>query len=112
MDCLFCKIAKKEIPSSVVAETDNLLAFRDIEPQAPVHILIIPKKHISSTKELSKLNVEILGEMALLASEICKQENIEDGNRWIINTGAEGGQTVFHIHLHILGGRTMQWPPG
>ncbi len=112
MECLFCKIASKEIPAKIVAETDELLAFRDIEPQSPVHILIIPKQHISSTKELTNKNATIIGKMAFLAKEICKKENIEDGNRWVINTGIEGGQTVFHIHLHILGGRTMEWPPG
>ena len=111
--CLFCKIIKGDIAADVVDKTETALAFRDISPQARTHILVIPKKHIASTRELNKENVEYLAEMALLANKISENEGItEDGYRWVINTGADGGQTVDHIHLHLIGGRKMTWPPG
>lgn len=112
-DCLFCKIINGEIPAKIVAENDHALAFRDINPQASTHVLVIPKVHIASTRELNDDNVDALSHMALLANEISDTEEIsEDGYRWVINTGANGGQTVFHIHLHLLGGRQLNWPPG
>jgi histidine triad (HIT) family protein len=112
-DCLFCKIIKAEIPAEIVAENDHALAFRDINPQASTHVLIIPKVHISSTRDLNNENIDALSQMALLANEISDSEGIKDsGYRWVINTGNDGGQTVFHIHLHLLGGRQMNWPPG
>ena len=112
-DCLFCKIIKGEIPAEIVAENDHALAFRDINPQASTHVLIIPKVHISSTRDLNNENIDTLSQMALLANEISDSEGIKDsGYRWVINTGNDGGQTVFHIHLHLLGGRQMNWPPG
>ena len=112
-DCLFCKIIKGEIPAEIVAENDHALAFRDINPQASIHVLIIPKVHISSTRDLNNENIDALSQMALLANEISDSEGIKDsGYRWVINTGNDGGQTVFHIHLHLLGGRQMNWPPG
>jgi|TARA_B110000116_G_C16722724_1_gene529896 histidine triad (HIT) family protein len=112
-DCLFCKIIKGEIPAEIVAENDHALAFRDINPQASTHVLIIPKVHISSTRDLNNENIDALSQMALLANEISDSEGIKDsGYRWVINTGNDGGQTVFHIHLHLLGGRQMNWPPG
>jgi histidine triad (HIT) family protein len=112
-DCLFCKIIKGEIPAEIVAENDHALAFRDINPQASTHVLIIPKVHIPSTRDLNNENIDALSQMALLANEISDSEGIKDsGYRWVINTGNDGGQTVFHIHLHLLGGRQMNWPPG
>ena len=112
-DCLFCKIIKGEIPTNIVDQSEHALAFRDINPQAPVHVLIIPKKHIASCSDLNEENIHYLSEMAFLAQDIALEEKIkQDGYRWIINTGNNGGQTVFHIHLHLLGGRNMTWPPG
>ncbi len=113
VDCLFCKISAGDIPSEVVKENETVLAFRDINPQAPTHILVIPREHIASTLDLNKDNANVLADMALLAQEIAIDERIDDsGYRWVINTGAAAGQTVFHIHLHLLGGRPMTWPPG
>ena len=112
-DCLFCKIIKGEIPAEIVAENDHALAFRDINPQASTHVLVIPKVHIASTGDLNKDNIDALSHMALLANEIAISEGLTDsGYRWVINTGDDGGQTVFHIHLHLLGGRQLNWPPG
>lgn len=112
-DCLFCKIVNRDLPSSIVAETETLLAFHDIEPQAPTHILIIPKKHIATLNDLNQENQALLGEMTLLASQLAKQEGIsEDGYRLVINCNAAGGQAVYHIHMHLIGGRDCQWPPG
>ena len=112
-DCLFCKIIKGDIPADIIKHTDSALAFRDINPKAKTHILIIPKKHISSTRELNKKNIHYLSEMAVLANRIAEDEGISNnGYRWVINTGDDGGQSVYHIHLHLLGGRQMHWPPG
>jgi len=112
-NCLFCKIVKHEIPTKIISENDRCLAFRDINPTAPTHILIIPKAHIGSTREFTPENVSILFDMALLANEISESEGLTSkGYRWVINTGEEGGQTVFHLHMHLLGGRKMTWPPG
>ena len=111
--CLFCTIIKGDIPADILEQTENALAFRDINPQASTHVLIISKIHISSTRDLNKDNISILSEMALLANKIALKENItEDGYRWVINTGNYGGQTIDHIHLHLIGGRQMRWPPG
>lgn len=113
MDCLFCKIAAKEIPSSKVYEDDLVYAFRDIDPQAPVHVLIIPKEHISSVNDINDDNCAIIGHIFKVASEIAKKEGIaEDGYRIVTNTGDKAGQTVKHLHYHMLGGRSLQWPPG
>ena len=112
-DCLFCKIIEGEIPAEIVAENEYALAFRDINPQAPTHVLVIPREHIASSSELIKKNIGALSHMALLANEISIAEGVsDDGFRWVINSGSHGGQTVFHIHLHLLGGRQMDWPPG
>ena len=112
-DCLFCKIIKGEIPADIVDQSKHALAFRDINPQAPVHVLIIPKEHIPSCRDLSKENIHYLSEIASLAQKVADEENItEDGYRWVINTGDNGGQTVEHLHLHLLGGRILTWPPG
>ena len=113
MDCLFCKIAAKEIPSTTVYEDDLVYAFRDIDPQAPVHILIIPKQHIGSVNEITDDNCAIVGHIFKVAAEIAKKEGIaEDGYRVVTNIGENGGQTVSHLHYHMLGGRSLQWPPG
>lgn len=111
-DCIFCKIAQKEIPSKIVYEDDTTIAFRDVEPQAPTHVLVIPKKHVKSVMELSdkELAAHILTEVI---PKIAKDEGIaEKGFRVVANVGEDGGQTVPHLHFHILGGRSMQWPPG
>jgi len=113
MDCLFCKIAAGEIPSTKVYEDDLVYAFRDIEPQAPVHILIIPKQHIFSVNEINDENCAIVGHIFKVAAEIAKNEGVaEDGYRIVSNIGENGGQTVKHLHYHMLGGRSLQWPPG
>ena len=110
-DCLFCRIVRKEIPAQIVAETDDCLAFRDISPQAPTHVLVIPKKHVDSLIKIS--DPLIVGRMAVLAAELAKTLGVSDaGYRLVINTGDDGGQTVKHLHAHLLAGRAMHWPPG
>ncbi len=110
-DCIFCKIASGEIPASVVARTDRLVAFRDVSPQAPVHVLVIPTEHLATLEEVK--DGDLLGEMLLLARQIARDEKIAvDGYRIVLNTNRNGGQTVFHLHLHLLGGRRLTWPPG
>lgn len=110
-DCLFCKMVGGDIPVKQVAETDDCLAFRDINPQAPVHVLIVPKVHLGSLNELS--DGIAVGKMTHLAKQIAQWEGISDsGYRIVINTNADAGQSVFHLHMHLLGGRRMSWPPG
>ncbi len=110
MNCLFCRIAAGEIPSAKVYEDDHVLAFRDIDPQAPSHVLIIPKEHFDSVMEAP---VEIIGRMTEAAKLIARSEGLtEEGFRLVINTGEDGGQSVKHLHMHLLGGRSLQWPPG
>lgn len=112
-DCLFCKILDGEIPCDKVFENDEVIAFRDVNPQAPTHILVIPRKHISTVNDLTVDDKNIVAEMILSAQMVAKQEGIEDsGYRLVMNCNEGAGQTVFHIHLHILGGRGMKWPPG
>ncbi len=112
-DCLFCKMVAGEIQPDVVYETDRLLAFRDIDPKAPTHILIIPKKHISTLNDIAAEDVALMGELYLAAKEIAAQEGLaEPGYRVVMNCNEQGGQAVYHIHLHLLGGRQMGWPPG
>ena len=112
-DCLFCKIVSREIPCDKIYENDKLIAFRDIDPKAPTHILVIPKKHISSINELEISDQNLAGEILLAAKEIARIENIESsGYRTIFNTNNDGGQTVYHIHMHVMGGRQLHWPPG
>ena len=109
--CLFCRIVRKEIPATVVAETEHCVAFRDINPQAPVHLLVIPREHVASLDDAT--DPALVGRLALLAAELARKEGIADGGyRAVINTNADAGQTVFHVHLHLLGGRPMGWPPG
>lgn len=112
MDCIFCKIANKEFPTEFVYETEDLVAFKDISPQAPVHILIIPKKHISSLLEADESNVDIFGKIQLAAAKIARKLGIaQEGFRLVSNCGEHGGQTVHHLHYHLLGGKFMGWPP-
>ena len=108
--CLFCRIVRREIPAAVVAETDGALAFRDIAPQAPVHLLVIPKVHVASLADAT--DGALLGEVALLAARVAREAGIaESGYRTVLNTGADGGQTVHHLHMHVLGGAPLGWPP-
>lgn len=110
-DCLFCRIVRKDIPATLVAEDEHCVAFRDINPQAPVHILIVPRAHVASLNEAT--DPAMLGRLSLKAAELAKREGIaETGYRTVVNTNAAAGQTVFHIHLHLLGGRALRWPPG
>lgn len=112
-ECIFCAIASHKVQSKIVYEDDELVAFRDINPQAPTHILIIPRKHIASLNEASYEDVKLLGRLLIVARDIAKGEGIiEDGYRIVLNTNRGAGQSVFHIHLHLLGGRTFGWPPG
>lgn len=113
VDDLFLKIINREIPADIVYETDKILAFRDISPKAPVHILIIPKEHIETINDLETGHTEMIGELFLAAAEIAAKEGIaENGYRVVMNCNQHGGQAVYHIHLHLLGGRQMGWPPG
>ena len=112
-ECLFCKIVNNEVPCELVFENEYLLAFRDINPQAPTHILVIPRKHISTINELETEDAVLVGEILLTARNLAKVENIDqDGFRTVFNCNKDAGQTVFHIHLHLLGGRRFSWPPG
>lgn len=112
-DCLFCRIVRREIPSQIVHETDSLLAFRDIDPKAPLHVLIIPKRHIASVNDVEPTDAALLGELFVAARAIAHEQGVsEDGYRAVVNTNAGAGQTVFHIHMHLLGGRDLRWPPG
>jgi histidine triad (HIT) family protein len=112
MACLFCKIVAGEIPSKKVFEDDRVYAFRDANPQAPTHVLVVPRKHVASLAETSAEDQEMLGYLQLIVSRIAKNEGLSQGFRTVINTGPDGGQTVDHLHVHLLGGRAMMWPPG
>jgi histidine triad (HIT) family protein len=112
MNCLFCKIAQGEISANVVFEDESLLVFRDIRPQAPTHMLVIPKKHIATIAEVSDNDQPLLGKMILTAKKLAEEEGLHEGYRLVFNVNSAGGQEVYHIHLHILGGRQMIWPPG
>ena len=110
-ECLFCRIIRREIPATIVAENEHAIAFRDINPQAPVHVVVIPKQHIPSLNEAR--DAATIGHLSLLATEIARTEGLaKRGYRTVVNTNADAGQTVFHVHLHLLGGRPMGWPPG
>jgi histidine triad (HIT) family protein len=112
-DCLFCKIIAREIPGSIVYEDDRLLAFNDINPQAPTHVLIVPKRHVATLDDLAAGDDAIVGEMVRRAAAIAAERGISaSGYRTVFNTNRGAGQTVFHIHLHLIGGRPMSWPPG
>lgn len=111
-DTIFSKIIRREIPANIVYEDDLTLAFRDIHPQAPVHILVIPKKPIPKLADAEPDDQALLGQLLLTVKKVAEQEGLSNGYRVVINTGEDGGQTVYHMHLHILGGRQMAWPPG
>jgi histidine triad (HIT) family protein len=110
-NCLFCKIIRGEIPAAKLYEDDDILAFRDIAPQAPVHFLVIPKKHLTGPAAVAEEDQEVVGKMMRIGSEIARKEGIPHF-RVVYNNGSQAGQTVFHLHMHILGGRDMNWPPG
>lgn len=110
--CIFCKIVGGEIPSDVVHQDDDVVAFRDLNPQAPVHVLIVPRKHLASLNEASEEDRALLGRILLAARELASRLGIASGYRVVNNCGAPAGQSVFHIHFHLLGGRSMGWPPG
>jgi histidine triad (HIT) family protein len=112
MDCLFCRIIRGEIPAKKVYEDDETLVFEDIDPQAPTHVLIIPKKHVVDLKEGEAEDAEIIGKLHLVAAKIARERKIENGYRTVFNVGPGAGQSVFHLHLHLLGGRPLSWPPG
>ena len=110
-NCLFCRIVRKEIPAKIVAETEDCVAFRDINPQAPVHILVVPRQHIPTAKDVN--DPAVVGKLTQLAADLASREGVADsGYRLVINTNADAGQTVFHLHMHLLAGRHMAWPPG
>ena len=112
-DCIFCKIAAGEIPADLVYEDDQVVGFRDLNPQAPTHVLLIPRRHIASINELRPEDEAIIGRLYTAAAKVAAQEGFaESGYRTVINCNEDGGQTVFHVHLHLLGGRRMSWPPG
>ena len=112
-DCLFCKMARGEIQPDIVLETRDVLAFRDLNPQAPTHVLVIPRKHIESMNTLAPGDADLIAKMVDAAAEVARNEGIaQAGYRSVMNTNAHGGQSVFHLHLHVLGGRPLDWPPG
>ena len=112
-DCLFCKIVSGDIPASIVHRDEHLVAFKDINPQAPLHVLIIPRRHIATLNELGPQDDDLVGEMVRRAAAIAREHGYaERGYRTVFNCNAEAGQSVFHIHLHVLGGRALTWPPG
>lgn len=112
MDCIFCKIIIGDIPANLIYEDERVIAFNDINPQAPVHFLVIPKEHIKSANFINDDNKELIGHIIFIASKIAKEAGLEEGYRIINNCGDDGGQTVDHIHFHVLGNRKMLWPPG
>jgi histidine triad (HIT) family protein len=112
-DCIFCKIAAGEIPADKLYEDDHVLAFRDLSPQAPTHALVIPKAHIANVNALDEGNADIMGKLFLAAKQVAAAEGVaENGFRTVLNCNDHGGQTVYHLHIHLLGGRQMTWPPG
>ncbi len=111
-DCLFCKIGAKKIPGKIVYEDDRVFAFEDINPQAPVHILILPRKHFPSLTEATEEDGALLGHLLLVAAQLARERQLLEGYRTVFNSGRGAGQSVFHLHLHLLGGRSFRWPPG
>ena len=111
-DCLFCRIISGEIPAKKVYEDEYTYAFEDINPQAPTHVLVVPKKHIRGLKETTSEDAELLGRCHLAAAQIARERNIEQGYRTVLNVGLQAGQSVFHLHVHLVGGRDLKWPPG
>jgi histidine triad (HIT) family protein len=111
-DCLFCKIGEKKIPSKIVYEDADIFAFEDISPQAPTHVLLCPKKHFASLDDAAQEDAAVIGKLHLIAAKIAKDRNLQAGYRTVFNNGNGAGQSVFHLHLHLLGGRQFRWPPG
>ncbi len=112
-DCIFCKIIAGDIPAEIIYQNDDVLAFRDLNPQAPLHVLVIPKKHIATINDMTAGDAELVGKLYLAAQTIARQEGVaDDGYRTVMNCNELAGQTVFHMHLHVLAGRAMNWPPG
>ena len=111
-DCLFCRIVAGDIPARKVYEDEHTFAFEDIDPKAPTHILVVPKKHIRGLKEVSSEDAEIVGRCHLTAAHVARERGIENGYRTVLNVGPGAGQSVFHLHVHLLGGRDLKWPPG
>jgi len=111
-DCLFCRIVRGDLPTRKIYEDDRALAFNDINPQAPMHVLIIPKKHIVGLKEATSEDAELIGYCHLLAAKIARDRGMEEGYRTVYNVGPKAGQSMFHLHLHLIGGRYLNWPPG
>lgn len=112
-NCIFCKIVKGDMPAKILGENEKSIAFEDISPVAPVHALIIPKEHVASVRELSEKGGEVLGSMTQLSNSLAKKFSVsESGFRLVMNTGSDSGQTVFHLHMHLLAGRQLEWPPG
>ena len=110
-NCLFCRIARKEIPANIVLENEHVVAFRDIDPKAPTHVLVVPRTHVATLDDVT--DAKLLGELLFAAAAIARAEGIVAGGyRTVVNCGADAGQTVFHVHLHLLGGRKLAWPPG
>ena len=110
--CLFCRIAQRAVPADIVGEDDALVAFKDINPQAPTHVLVIPREHVASIAEATERHTQMLGRMIQFANRLARQYQLSAGYRLVLNCGAQAGQSVWHIHLHLLGGRALQWPPG
>ena len=111
-ECLFCRIVKREIPAAIVAEADGLLAFKDVNPQAPSHFVIIPTEHISTLADLTSKHTELAGQAMHVANRLAKEQQLTAGYRVVVNCGSEAGQSVWHLHWHVLGGRRFTWPPG
>lgn len=112
-DCIFCRIVSGDVPADVVLETDHIVAFRDLSPQAPVHVLVIPREHVEAVGTLGSEHHDLAGHLLLAAREVAEREEVhQSGFRVVANTGREGGQSVDHLHLHVLGGRPLSWPPG
>lgn len=112
-DCLFCRIAAGSVPATIVHDDDLVVAFRDVAPRAPTHLLLIPRRHVASALELTEADAPLLGRLFAVAADLARAEGIADGGyRMVTNIGVRGGQTVHHLHIHLLGGRSMDWPPG
>ncbi|CAN5683813.1 histidine triad nucleotide-binding protein [soil metagenome] len=111
-DCLFCKIAATEIPADIVHQDDLVVAFRDVSPKAPTHVLLIPRRHVASAAELGGTDSEMLGRLFEVAARVARDAGVERGYRLVTNVGSGAGQSVFHLHFHLLGGRSLGWPPG
>lgn len=111
-DCIFCRIVKGEISAKVVDQNEKVMAFRDLNPMAPTHILVVPKVHLPSVNALDEKNASLMADMTLMAQKLAKEAKLEEGYRLVLNTGAMAGQSVFHLHMHLLGGRAFHWPPG